>query len=92
MCGFNLQLVQLEGRFESSSLSGLLPHCPWVSTVVLFPSLYVGHPLGFAPEVALGDLGLPVRARCGGGAAALVIGILAAPGTQGSWELRQQEI
>ena len=29
----------------------------------------MGHPLGFAPEAALVDLGLPLwRARCGGGA------------------------
>ena len=34
----------------------------------------------------------PVRARCGGGAAAWVAGFLAAPGTQGSWRLGQQEI
>ena len=34
----------------------------------------------------------PVRARCGGGAAAWVTGVLAAPGTQGSWWLGQQEI
>ena len=34
----------------------------------------------------------PVRARCGGGAAAWVAGILAAAGTQGSWRLGQQEI
>ena len=34
----------------------------------------------------------PVRARCGGGAAASVAGVLAAPGTQGSWQLGQQEI
>ena len=59
LCGFNLQLVQLVGRFRSSSLSCLLPHCPWVSTVVLFPSVHVSHPLGFAPEAALEDLGLP---------------------------------
>ena len=38
-----------------------------------------------------GELG-PVRARCGGGAAAWVAGALAAPGTQGSWRLGQQEI
>ena len=30
--------------------------------------------------------------RCGGGAAAWVSGVLAAPGTQGSWWLGQQEI
>ena len=41
---------------------GLLPqpHCPWVSAVVLFPPLHVGHPLGFAPEVALEELGWPL--------------------------------
>ena len=60
MCGFNLQLVQLEGRFESSSLSGLLPHCPWVSTVVLFPPPHAVHPLGFVPEAALEDVCLPL--------------------------------
>ena len=27
--------------------------------MVLFPPLQVGHPLGFAPEAALEDLGLP---------------------------------
>ena len=40
-----------------------------------------------------GGLGFaPVRARCGGGAAAWVAGVLAAPGTQGSRWLGQQEI
>ena len=34
------------------------PHCPWVSIVVLFPPLHVGHPLGFASEAALENLGL----------------------------------
>ena len=34
----------------------------------------------------------PVRARCGGGTVAWVAGALAAPGTQGSWRLGQQEI
>ena len=33
-----------------------------------------------------------MRARCGGGATAWVAGVLAAPGTQGSWQLGQQEI
>jgi len=33
-----------------------------------------------------------VRARCGGGAAAWVAGVLAAPGIQGDWRLGQQEI
>ena len=41
---------------------GLLPqpHCPWVSIVALFPPLHVVPPLGFAPEAALEDLGLPL--------------------------------
>ena len=40
-----------------------------------------------------GGLGFdPVRARCGGDAAAWVARVLAAPGTQGSWRLGQQEI
>jgi len=40
-----------------------------------------------------GGLGFtPVRTRCGGGAAAWVTGVLAEPGTQGSWRLGQQEI
>ena len=34
----------------------------------------------------------PVSARCGGGAAAWVAGVLTAPGTQGSWQRGQQEI
>ena len=63
-----------------------------VSIVVLFPPLHVGRPGGFAPEAALEELGFaPVRARCGGGAAAWVAGVLAAPGTPGSWHLGQQE-
>ena len=33
-----------------------------------------------------------MRARCGGGAAAWVTGVLAAPGTQGVWMLGQQKI
>ena len=33
-----------------------------------------------------------MRTRCGGGAAAWVAGVLAAPGTQGSWRPGQQEI
>ena len=33
-----------------------------------------------------------MRASCGGGAAAWVAGVLAAPGTQGGWQLGQQEI
>ena len=62
-------------------------NCDFISTFVCGSSAGVcssGCPegLGFAP----------VRARCGGGAAAWVAGILATPGTQGSRHLGQQEI
>ena len=60
--------------------------------MVLFPPMHVGHPLGFAPEAALENGFSPVRARCGNDTAAWVSGVLAAPGTQGSWRLGQQEI
>ena len=47
--------------------------------MVLFPTLHVGHPLRFSssgcPE---GFVFAPLRARCGGGAAAWVSGVLAA--------------
>ena len=33
-----------------------------------------------------------MKARCGGGAAAWVAGLLAAPGTQGNWRLGKQEM
>ena len=42
--------------FGSSSLATL----PLGFNCVLFPPLHVGHPLGFAPEAALEDLGLPL--------------------------------
>ena len=66
--------------FGSSSLA-TLPlgfNCGFISTSTCGPSTedsFLGCPggLGFAP----------VRARCGGGAAAWVTGVLAAPGTQG---------
>ena len=31
--------------------------------MVSFPPLHVGRPLGFAPEAALEDLGLPLRGQ-----------------------------
>jgi len=51
-----------------------------MSIVALFPPMHVGHPLGFVPEATLKDLVCPLRARCGGGAAAWVTRVLAAPG------------
>ena len=52
-----------------------------------------GSPTGVRSWGCPGRLGFaPVRARCGGGAAAWVAGVLAAPGTEGSWWLGQQKI
>ena len=75
--------------FESSSLATLPLGfiCGFTSTSTCESSTGVcswgcpGGP-GFAPG----------RARCGGGAAAWVTGVLAAPGSQGSWRLGQQEL
>ena len=56
--------------------------------MVLSPPLCVSLPQGFAPEVALEDLGLPQ----GGPDVEVVqgiIGALAVPGTQGSQRLGQ---
>ena len=60
--------------------------------MALFPPLYVGCPLGFAPVVSLEELGLPQRGS--GVEVVQLLGFqeLAAPGTQGSWQLGQQEI
>ena len=83
-CGFNLQLVHLVGRFWSSSLV-TLPlgfNCGFISTSACGPSTGV---CSWGCSRGLGSV--PVRARCGGGAAAWVAGVLAAPGTQGSWWL-----
>ena len=75
--------------FGSSSLVTLLLgfNCGFISTSACGSSTgvcYSGCPGGlrFAP----------MRARCGCGAAAWIAGVLAAPGTQGSWQLGQQEI
>ena len=46
--------------------------------MVLFPPLHVGPPLGFAPEAALEDLGLPPR-----GPGVEVVQLL---GLQGFWQ------
>ena len=52
-----------------------------------------GSSTGFCSSGCPGGFGFaPVRARCGGGAAAWAAGVLAAPGTQGSWRLGQQGI
>ena len=52
-----------------------------------------GSSIGVCSWGCPGGLGFaPVRARCGGAAAAWVAGVPPAPGTQGSWWLGQQEI
>ena len=52
-----------------------------------------GSPTGVCIWGCPGGLGFgPVRPRCGAGPAAWVTGVLAAPGTQGCWQLGQQEI
>ena len=62
-------------------------NCGFISTSVC------GSSTGVCSCCCPGALGsAPVKARCGGGAAAWVAGVLAAPGTQGSWQLGQQEI
>ena len=75
--------------FESSSLA-TLPlgfNCGFISTSAC------GSSTGVCSCSCPGGLGFaPVNARCGGGAAAWVVGVLAARGTQGSWWLGQQEI
>ena len=60
--------------------------------MVLFAPLHVGHPLWFAPVAALEDLGLLQRRPGVGVLATWLAGVLAAPGTQGSWQLEQPEI
>ena len=75
--------------FVSSSLA-TVPlgfNCGFISTSEC------GSSTGVCSWGCPGGLGFaPVRAGCGGGAAAWVTGVLAAPGTQGSWRLGQQEI
>ena len=75
--------------FGSCSLSTLLLcfNCHFISASAC--QSYTGVcSLGFP-----GGLGFAsVRARCGGGAAAWVVGILTAPSIQRGWQLRQWEI
>ena len=73
----------------SSSLATLplVFNCDFISTSAR------GSSTGVCSWGCPGGLGFAsLRARCGGGAAAGVAGVLAAPGTQGSWQQGQQEI
>ena len=75
--------------FGSSSLATLSLGftCGFISTSAC------GSSTGVCSWGCPGGLGFaPVRARCGGGAAAWVARVLAAPATQGSWQLGKQEI
>ena len=95
-CGFNLQLVQLVGRFGVFFPSHTAPvfqfYWNWNWGGFISTSACGSSP-GVCSWGCPGRLGFaPVRARCAGGAAAWVAGVLAAPGTWGSWRLGQQEI
>ena len=84
----HVQPMQLAGRLGVSFLG----HTALGSIVVLFPSAR-GSSTGVCSWGCPGGPGsAPVRAGCGGGAAARVAGVLAAPGSQGGWRLGQQEI
>ena len=85
-------ICSLYSWWESLGSSSLatLPlgfNCGFISTSAC------GSSTGLCSGGCPGGLGsAPVRARCGGGAVAWVSGVLAAPGTQGGWQLGQQEI
>ena len=86
---FNLQLVQLVGRFW---VFFLIRTGPVFQLWFYFQlCMWVVH-CGLLLRLPWRTWVAPVRARCGGGAAALVAGVLAALGSQGSWQLGQQEI
>ena len=75
--------------FGSSSVATL----PLGFNCGVISSSACGSSTGFCSCGCPGGFGFaPVRARCGGGAAAWAAGVLAAPGTQGSWRLGQQEM
>ena len=85
-------MCSLYSWWEGSGSSSLvtLPlgfNCGFISTSAC------GSSSGVCSQGCPGGLGsAPVRARCGGGGAAWLAGVLAAPDTQGSWQLGQQEI
>ena len=85
-------ICSLDSWWEGFGCSSLatLPldfNCGFISTSAC------GSSTGVCSWGCPGALGFaPVKTRCGGGAAARVAGVLAAPGTQGSWQLGQHEI
>ena len=82
-------LYSWQEDFGSSCLATL----PLGFNYVSFSTSACGLSTGVFSRGCLGGLGFaPVRARCGGGAAAWVAWVLAEPGTQGSWGLGKQDI
>ena len=88
MCGRNLQLVQLVGRFGVFFLSHT---APWFHLWFYFHLCIWVLPWGLLLWLPWRARVCPMRATCGGGAAAWVAVVLAAPDTQGSWRRGQQE-
>ena len=88
-CGFNLQVEQLVGRFGVFFLSHILPlgfNCGFISTFTC------GSSTGVCSWGCSGGLGLAREGQVWRWWAVRVAGVLAAPSTQGSWWLGQQEI
>ena len=88
-CEFNLQLIQLVGRFWVFFLSHTAPGFQLWFYFHFY--MWVIH-WGLLLRLAWKTWVCPCRARCGGDVAAWVAGVLAAPSTQGGWQLGQQEI
>ena len=72
----------------SSSLATL----PWVSSVALFPPLHVCHPLQFSMSLLWRTWVCPSEDQMWRLCSCLGCRVLAALGTQGSWQLGKQEI
>ena len=88
-CGFNLQLVHLVGGFGVFLLGHTAPGFQlWFYSHLCMWVVHWGLLLRLPWRTWL----CPCKGQCGGGAAAWVTGVLAAPGTQGGWRLGQQEI
>ena len=87
--GFHLQFVHLVGRFWVFFLSHTAPGFQlWFYFHLYMLVIYWGLLLRLPWRTWV----CPMRTRCGGGEAAWVAGVLAAPGTQGGWWLAQQEV
>ena len=88
-CGFNLQLVHLVRGFGVF----LLGHTAPGFQLWFYPHLCMWVMLwGLLLRLPWRTRVCPCKGQCGGGLAAWVAGVLAAPGTQGGWRLGQQGI